>query len=117
MSTELQFAQMNNADAFLNLSSAPIDFNLAGGNILVSGVPKKRILCFSVKFVTEQPTILQWFDGPSTTLSGPETYKAGGACVLDLRIVPWYQTSPGNDLVLNSTEEVQVSGTIYYRVN
>lgn len=115
MSTSLQFAHINDADAFLNLAFLPIDFNLAGANVVVSGVAGKRILVYRVFWIVGDDTNITIQDGPNTNLTGALPFLANGTLALDISNIPWFQTSAGNDFILNSTAAVQVSGAIYYQ--
>lgn len=103
------------ADIYKGLSSDTIDFSLSGDNVLVSGDTGKSILVFRAFLIANGDTILTFKDGLQTELSGPLTIYAGGALTFDLSNVPWFQTSSGNDFILNSTNQVQVSGAIYYQ--
>lgn len=115
--SNLQFAHMNDANAFSNLQSAAINFSTSGGNVLVTGVSKKRVLCYRLLLVVGGATNLTYQDGPSTNLTGAMPMLANGSQIFDLSNLPWFQTSPSNDLVLNSTNAVQVSGILYYQTN
>lgn len=113
----LQYSNMNNAEAFSTLSADTISFALAADNVLVSGVSKKRILVYRIWFVCSGATTLTFKDGITTSLSGAFSMLANGSFVLDLSNLPWFQTSVGKDLVLTSSNAIQVSGMIYYQVN
>ena len=116
MST-LQYSNMMNAEAFVDLKSDAIDFSLLGDHVLVTGISKKRILCFRIFLVIGGDTVLTFKDGPSTNLSGPLPMLANGSLVLDMTNVPWFQTSVTRDFILSSTNSVQVSGMVYYQQN
>lgn len=111
----LQYAHMNDADAFSNLKALPIDFALAGDNVLVSGVAKKKIYVHRIFFVVGGATNLTFKDGLSNSLSGAIPMVTSGAVTLDISNVPWFQTSSGNDFILGSSGSVQVSGVIYHQ--
>lgn len=111
----LQFSNMNDATAFSDLKLRDIDFNLLGGNVLVSGVAKKKVSVYRLFLMVGGDTNLTFQDGVSVNLSGALPLLANGTIALDLSNVPWFQTSFGNDFVLNSTASVQVSGTLYYQ--
>lgn len=117
MSTQLQYANINNAQAFLGMSSDPIDFGLAGDNVLVSGQVGKTISVYRIFFVVDGATVVTFKSGPATSLSGAITLSAGGSITLDISNIPWFQTGSNKDFILGSTNMVQVSGMIYYRVN
>ncbi len=115
MPINLQYSSMTNADTFSNLKSEPINFNTSGDNVLLEGIVSKKIYCYRLYLVVADDTELTFKDGILSDLSGPLPMLANGAMVLDLSNVPWYQTSSGNDFILNSTSDVQVSGTLYYQ--
>lgn len=108
---------MNDADAFADLQADAISFSLAGDNVIVSGIAKKKIYVYRIWFVVGGSTNVTFKNGPSTSLSGAATMSANGSFALDISNVPWYQTSAGNDFILGSSSSVQVSGTVYYRQN
>lgn len=113
--TSLQFSHMNDADAFTSLKSEPIDFSLAGDNVVVSGVAGNRILVFRIFFVVDGDTEITFQSGVVTELSGPIALVANGSITLDISNVPWFQTDAGKDFIISSSQSVQVSGTVYYR--
>jgi hypothetical protein len=117
MSTTLQYSNMNNAEAFQSLLSDAISFGLAGDNVLVPGVTKKRIMCYRIFLVVADATNLTFKNGPNTNLSGAIPMVANGSLVLDISNVPWFQTTSGNDFILGSSGSVQVSGMVYYQQN
>lgn len=108
---------MNNAEAFLDLKSDPIDFALAGDNVLVSGTAAKRISVYRIFLLVGGDTDLIFKNGLSDELSGPLPMLESGSITLDISNVPWFQTSSGNDFILDSSDSVQVSGTVYYQKN
>lgn len=113
--TVLQHSNINNAEAFLGMNTAPVDFALLGDNVVIEGIEGKRIYVFRLKWVVDGDTILTVKDGTSTDLTGPMTYFAGGTDVFDTSNIPWFQTSEGNDFILSSTQMTQVSGVISYQ--
>lgn len=113
--TRLQFAHMNDADGFGYLNHAAISFALAGDNVLISGITQQRIYVYRIFIVVGGNTDITFKDGLFTSLTGAMPMLANGALAFDLSNVPWFQTSSGNDFILNSSASVQVSGAIYYR--
>lgn len=113
--TNLQFAHMMDADAFLSLTSDPINFSLAGGNVVVSGAVGQKVYVYRIFMVVSGDTTITFQDGPVTALSGPISLLANGAVTLDISNCPWFQTSEGNDFVINSSNAVQVGGKIDYQ--
>lgn len=117
MATNLQFAHINDADGFSNLQADAISFSLAGDNVLVSGISKKKIYVYRIFLVVAGTTNLTFKNGPNTSLSGALPMVANGSLVLDITNLPWFQTSAGNDFILGSSGSVQVSGMVYYQQN
>jgi len=95
------------------LTSEVIDFGGAGDNTIVSGQAERTIRVFKVFFVASDATEITFKDG-AVALTGPITLMDGGSFVLDFDGEPWFMTSVGADLVLNSSNPSQVSGRIYY---
>ncbi len=96
-------------------NSDPINFSSSGDNIVVFGVTGKSVLMFRGMGTVSADTVLTFKDG-STSLTGPMTLYAGGSFTYDFSGIPWFQTSLGNNLVINSTNPVQISGVIYYQI-
>lgn len=113
----LQFSSMNNSEAFVDLKMDSISFSLAGDNVIVSGQTGKKILAYRIFVVVGGATDLTFKDGVTTSLTGAIPMVANGSITLDLNNVPWFQTSSGKDLVLTSSQSVQVSGAVYYQAN
>lgn len=113
----LQFAHMQDANAFSNLSDAQISFNLAGDNVLISGISGKKIYVYRIFLVVGGITNLIFKDGLSINKSGAIPMLANGSITLDISNVPWFQTTAGNDFILNSSQSVQISGVVYYQQN
>ena len=106
----------------INLASvqlAAVNFSASGDNTLVAAVAGKLIQLVRIFVVVAAATNLTFKDGTGgTALSGPIPMAANGSITLDIAPVtdfPWYSTSNvANNLVLNSSAAVQVSGTIWY---
>jgi hypothetical protein len=94
----------------------PISFSASGDNIIVAAVSGKIIRLYRLLLVVGAATSITFFDGTpgGTALSGAFPFSAGGSMVLDDSGDAWYMTSPGNALVLNNLNAVQVSGTAWY---
>lgn len=111
----LQYSNMNNAEAFNKLLHTPIDFNLSGENVLISGVRALRIYVYRLFLIVGGDTNLIFQDGLDNDLTGPLPMLSNGSLAFDISNVPWFQTASGNDFILNSSSGVQVSGAIYYQ--
>ena len=103
------------ADGYASLSRAVIN-SAAGGDILpVAAVAGQIIRLYKIWFVVTAATSITFKDGAGgTALSGPAALGANAGFVLDLDGQPWYVTSAGNALAINSSGATQVSGTMYY---
>lgn len=95
--------------------SAPVSFSGSGQNALVAGVPGGAISIVKILLVVAGATNITFQDG-STNLSGAMPISANGSFVLDLDLFGWYLSSIGNPINLNSSNAVQVSGTVYYQL-
>ncbi len=111
----LQFSHINNANAFSGLLMLPISFEWEGDNVLVSGIPGKRITCYRLMAITAGDTVLTVKDGPNTSLTGDMPFLANSSLFLDISNVPWFQTSEGNDFILACSMSVKVTGAVYYQ--
>lgn len=95
------------------MTRAVINFSGSGANTLVAGVGGQTIRVWRIHFNCGGSTQITWLDGV-TAMSGPFSYSTGGGEVLDFSGDPWYITSIGNDLKFNSSNAVQVGGTIWF---
>lgn len=88
--------------------------NSAGGDIvLVPALAGHTVTLVELVLVIGGTTNLTFKDG-QTSLSGPMPFTANMSIVLDLG--PWYSTTAGNALNLNSSSAAQISGTVFYVV-
>jgi hypothetical protein len=96
----------------------PVVINSAsGGNIpICAGVAGKTVKLHRLLLVMGAPTNITIEDG-TTSLSGPMPFFASGTLVLDFTGDPWYASSLGNALNINSSNAVQISGTAWYVQN
>ncbi len=103
-----------------NLSQTAINISVSGDSTLLAGRAGKQVRVYRLKLVTSAATTLTFKDGSSTTIDGPYVFPAGAAMVLDftnINMPPWYITSAGNDLVLNSSTTVQIGGNLDYLIS
>lgn len=100
---------------YTNILSLPVNFANAGDNIVIPAVPGKLISVVRVFLVIGGATNLAFKDG-SNLQSGPLPLVANATFVLDMaKDRPWFQTTNVlNNLVLNSSAAVQISGVVYY---
>ncbi len=103
-----------------NLSQSPINISASGDSTLLSGHAGKQVRVYRMKLVTAAATTLTFKNGSSTTIDGPYVFPAAASMVLDftnINMPPWYITSLGNDLVLNSSVSVQIGGNLDYLIS
>lgn len=100
-------------------AQVPISFSAAGDNIIVSGVSGKQIKAFRLKLLVASATILLVKNGALLALDGPLSFSANEGMILDFTSIdmpPWYTTSAGNALIINSSNAVVVGGNLDYLV-
>ena len=91
---------------------AVINFATASTNVIVPGVPGQRINVMKIFLTIVGSTTLTFEDG-TTPLTGPMTLSA---MALDYDGCPWWTTSKGNGFSINSSNPVQVSGSLQYQL-
>jgi hypothetical protein len=96
-----------------DILKAVINFSGSGLNGIIPGVSGQIIKLYKLFFVAQAATVITFQDG-ATPLSGPIGFTANGSLTLMFDTKPWFVTSAGNALNLNSTNAVQVGGTVYY---
>jgi len=95
------------------LTRAAINFSSSGNNTLIAGVGGQTIRVFRIAYNCGGSTQITWLDG-ITAMSGPLSFSSGGGEILDFDGDPWFVTSTGNGLAFNSSNAVQVGGTVWY---
>ena len=99
------------------LTQVPINTSTSGQSTLVAGVAGKKIKVFRLKLICALATTVTILDGSSTILDGPLSFSANEGMVLDFTTMdmpPWYTTSLGNALVINSTATTVIGGNLDY---
>ena len=86
----------------------------AGDNTIISAVAGKSIYVYRAILTTGGATNITIKDGASTALSGAMPFNQGGIIILDMSGDAWFTTTAGNAFIINSSNAVQLSGTIYY---
>lgn len=99
-----------------HLKSAAIDFAGSGNNTIVAAVASNRILIHRIWFVVGGATNLIFKDG-TTGLSGTVPLSANGGITLDTTGEPWFITTIGNALIINSSAAVQIGGMVFYTLS
>ena len=95
------------------LYTAPINFNTSGDHIIVPATPYTRIGIQRIWFVCSSGTQITIKDGTSQ-FTGPLSMGQDGGFTLDTTGEAWFITSLGNSFIINSSDNVQVSGICYY---
>ena len=93
------------------ISNAKIDFSASGDTAVIAGVSGRRIYVFRLYFILGAATNITFKNG-STALTGAMPFLANGFMILDPTQVPWHQTDLGAAFNINSSNAVQVSGSI-----
>lgn len=91
----------------------PIDFSAAGDNIIVPAESANTITLVKFFFIVAGDTDLI-FRVDGVDLSGPLPFTASMSMFADFDLVGYYTAPVTKDIVLNSSNAVQVSGTAYY---
>lgn len=98
-----------------DLLSTPFTFAAAGDNTIIAGVAGQTIRVHRIVISTAAATQLTVKDGAGTALTGAMHFGTDNRFILDMTTGrPWFKTSAGNNLVLNSTVAVQVTGFVQY---
>lgn len=95
------------------IQNAVISFAASGDNIIVAAVTGKKIYVFRLYFILGATSTITFKRG-TTSLSGAMPFNANQGMVLDPTECPWHQTDSGEAFVINSSNAVQVSGSIGY---
>ncbi len=95
-----------------HVTQAPIDFSGSGDNTVISGLLGQVIRVLQFFFVIGAATNLTYKSG-ANALSGPLDFSSAGAQVQDFIQLPLTCNS-GESFVINSSNAVQVGGTIWY---
>ncbi len=96
-----------------DLTVAAITFSGSGVNAIIAGVSGQIIRIYKIFFLCTAATSITFQDG-AANLSGAMAFSANAGMILDFDTKPWFVGSMGNAFNLNSSNAVQVSGTVYY---
>lgn len=91
-----------------------IDCNAPGDNSIVTAVGNRTIRVFRMFFVVAADVVVTIKNGAGIPLTGPMSMLANGSFVLDVDYLHWFDTSIGNDFIINLSAPVQTSGRAYY---
>lgn len=97
------------------LSDAIISVNGAGDNTIVTADPTRKIKVVSYVIVANAAVSTTWKSGAGTQKSGAMPLaQNGGVAIAGSADAPIIETAVNNDLVLNLSSGVQVSGHLRY---
>lgn len=96
-----------------DLSESAINFSGAGDTTIIAGISGLLIRVYKIFFIVGAATNIT-YKNDGTALSGPLNFSANEGMVLDFDTKPWFTMARGSPFVLNSSNAVQVSGTVYY---
>jgi hypothetical protein len=91
-----------------------INFNASGDNLVILGAINSRIKVLQFFLVISAATNIIYKSG-STPISGPLVFGSNGAHVLDYMQLP-LTCNWGDSFIINSSNAVQVGGTVWYAV-
>lgn len=100
--------------ALTNEALSALNFPGAGDAQLVPGVGGQTVKLYRGIFTVDAPTILTFTDGPGGAVLFAAMLTAGGSLSFQVSGVPWFNTSLGNDLTLNSSAPCNVYGGFGY---
>lgn len=97
----------------------PISFASAGDNVVVPASPGVGIRVHRMFIWFDGATTAIMKDGPAIAFTGPVNMVANSGWILDpsWNNEGWWNTSPSNSFIINSSTPVQVSGTIWYVIS
>jgi hypothetical protein len=94
--------------------SAAINFSSSGDNTVVAAQTIGPVNVYGLFFTVAGATNIVFKDG-STALSGAVVLTGNGsAMTLQINDEPYFQCQPGDAFVMNSSNAVAVTGTVYY---
>lgn len=92
-----------------------VSLTSSGDTTVLAGVAGKKIILLGYTVVCGGATTLTWKSGASTAISGGMPFAANGGAAPD-SVWGICETAYGEALVLNSTANVAVGGTVAYAV-
>lgn len=95
-----------------NVRQAAVSFSASGDNVVITGLPSKQIKVLQFDLVIGAATNLILKSG-STVIGGQMNFSANAAWVKDYFQLPT-TCNPGDNFIINSSNAVQVGGTIWF---
>jgi hypothetical protein len=99
------------------LSSAVINIDSSGNNVVVAGQTGKIIRVYRMAMVAMSSVTATIQDGGSTALTGPMVLAANQELVFNYDTQPWFISSAGNAFEIKLSSGVQTSGVVYFTTN
>ena len=93
---------------------AVVNFSSSGDNTVVTAASAGPINIVGIAFTVHAATNITFKNGGTAQSGAIELTGAGSALTLPVSDSPWYYADPGNNFVINSSNAVQVSGTVWY---
>ena len=97
-----------------DLTQAAISFSSSGDNTVVSATASQVTRVYRLLLNANATTTLTFKDGAATSLSGAMAFDFRLPLVLPYSQRAYYTTTANTAFIINSTDAVQVSGTIWY---
>jgi hypothetical protein len=92
-----------------------ISFNASGDTTIIAAQAGRPLCVYGLFFTVDGATNVTFKDGASTLLSGAVVLTGNGSSInLQPQDEPYYTTTIGNGFVLNSTNAVTFSGTVWF---
>lgn len=113
--TDCRVIAINASSIGNNTIISPTTPATAGNTQAVGGTPVGHIRVWQVALNGAGANVLQFQSGSSTAIGSQIVFTAAGsAATLQATGVPWFETLPGQALVLNLTTGAAVTGSVYY---
>lgn len=92
-----------------------VNFNGNGDNVIIAAIPGRKIKVHKLLIVGSEKTNIRFYSNPSPTtpISGQMNFKGNWGMTLDSDDFT-LTTNPGQSLILNSSNVIQVGGWIVY---
>lgn len=89
--------------------------NVTGSGIVIPAVAGFIIRVLSMDYVTSVAVTIEWQTSTGPTLiSGPQAFAVNGGIVRPFNQAGWFQTNPGDALLINLSGPATVGGDITY---
>ena len=106
------------ANAIYDTFIVSVNISSSGDSVLVAGASGETVYLMDLCLVVGGATTLTFKDGSTASSFGPFVFPGSGTFTLQNMggiHKAYMRTSSGNNLVLNSSNSVQISGVVRYR--